>query len=259
MIEKIKRFFGLGEGSFLVALYMVFAAALVTSNVLACKLVTTGIPWFGTGNNYITFNAGTFCYALTLLVSNIISYRYGKDKAARTIVGGFAAQIVSTLLIVAMQYFPAAASDATGITFTYTLFGVELTSNAYSMILGQNWIIVIASLTAFLLCQIANWYIFNKLNAKFEERRGASGVCNIISTISGQLLDTVVFDFIAFGLGGYAGVAGGLYTISSNPVGLLGMMLGTWLFKVIISLVYTGIFYLLATKKNKVAISVETK
>ena len=242
MKEKIKNFwkFLTSKESIYAILAMMFAGALVTANVVAFRQFTLGWKWFG---ELTTFNVGTFCYAITLLISNTVAYLYGPTKAKHLIAGGFAAQILSTLLIVVLGFTPAANSSflATG--------EVVSTEVTYAAVLGQNWAMVIGSLAGYLFCQGANYLVFNRLLKKLDNA-AAKGVWNFVANIIGQLFDTVVFDVVAFGIFGAFGYPqlwnGGL-------VPLTGMILFTWFFKIIVAAVYTGVFYLLTVKRNKAA------
>lgn len=217
----IKRIFN--KESILVMLYMCFAAALVTSNVVAAKMFDLQFEAFG---GSVMFNVGTFCYAITLLIANVISYLYGKQKSQIAIAGGFVAQILSTLLVVLLRYVPSTS---------------QVSQDAYVTILGQNYIFVIGSLIAYVFCQLTNNYVFNKLLSKMN-KKGTKGAWNFISNILGQLIDTVVFDIVVFGIG-----FGWLW--SGMHVELLNMIIATWIFKCIIAFAYTGLFYTLTIKK----------
>lgn len=227
MKNNLKRFwkFVSSNEALLIMLFTVFAASLVTANVVASKLFSVGFNMFGSP---VEFNVGTFAYALTFLVSNIISYKYGAEKAKLAILGGFAAQIVATILIVILQLVPAVDANVQG---------------AYVTLIGQNWVFVLASLTAYIVSQLANAYVFNKLTKLFN-KKGVKGVWNVVSTGAGQLLDTLVFDLIAFGLG-----FGWLW--KGMGVALINMVIATWVIKCIVALVYTPIFYFLTIKRSK--------
>lgn len=233
MKEKIKNAwtFISSKESVFVMLAMMFAAALITANVTAFKMFTLGWHWFDRGG-VVAFNVGTFCYAITLLISNTVSYKYGAQKAKYLIAGGFAAQILSTVLIIALRYVPGVS---------------ETSQETYVNALGQNWAMVIGSLSGYLFCQIANYLVFNRLLAKINNWK-TKGVWNFVANIFGQLLDTIVFDLVAFGLfnaaGGYACLWQG------GALSLIDMILFTWLFKIVISAICTLVFYLLTIKKE---------
>lgn len=234
MKEKLKSFwqFISSKESVFVILAMMFAGALVTSNVVAFKMFSLGWHWFDKGG-VVAFNVGTFCYAITLLISNTVSYKFGSTKAKYLIAGGFAAQILSTVLIIALRYVPG-ISDAA--------------QETYVSALGQNWAMVIGSLSGYLFCQIANYLVFNRLLKKVDNWK-TKGVWNFVANIFGQLLDTIVFDLVAFGIfnaaGGYACLWQG------GALSLIDMILFTWLFKIVVAAVYTLVFYLLTIKREK--------
>lgn len=234
MKNKLKNFWSFisSKDSIYVILAMMFAGALVTSNVVAFKMFSLGWQWFDKGGS-VAFNVGTFCYAITLLISNTVNYLFGSQKAKHLIAGGFAAQILSTVLIIILRYVPGVSEEA---------------QNTYVNALGQNWAMVIGSLAGYLFCQGANYLVFNKLLAKVDNS-ATKGIWNFVANIVGQLFDTIVFDVVAFGLfnaaGGYACLWQG------GALSLIDMILFTWLFKIIIASVYTLVFYLLTLKHKK--------
>ncbi len=57
---------------------MVFAIALVTSNVIASKVVQTGIPLFG---STIVVPSAVICYAITFLMTDVVGEIWGREQA----------------------------------------------------------------------------------------------------------------------------------------------------------------------------------
>ena len=78
--------------------------------------------------------------------------------------------------------------------------------------------------------------------------KGGKWLWNNGSTITSQFIDSVVYASIAFGLG-----FGWLFTAEMRPA-LFGMILGQWLFKVVVALLDTPFFYLL-TKNSTTEIT----
>ena len=56
---------------------MVFAVALVISNVIAAKTVQTGVPLFG---STILVPAAVICYCVTFLMTDVIGEIWGAKK-----------------------------------------------------------------------------------------------------------------------------------------------------------------------------------
>lgn len=204
-------------------LYMIFGVMLVTANAIASKVFDTGLSIFGSP---ITLTVGAICYPFTFLITDIIGEIWGKQEAKVAVVGGFICQAISTLFIIAARYLPAVDDSM---------------QHSYVTLLGQNWIFVIASLVAFWVSQSWDVYIFHKIRsayiAKHGSRDGGRWIWNNVGTITSQLVDSVLYAGIAFGLG-----FGWLFDNTMRPM-LGAMIFGQWLVKLIIALLDTPFFY----------------
>ena len=76
----------------LLALGMLFAVALVLSNVVAAKVVATAIPFPG---GTLAFPGAVFCYAITFLATDVVGEIWGKREARAVVRWGFAAQVLA--------------------------------------------------------------------------------------------------------------------------------------------------------------------
>ena len=208
---------------------MVFAVALVISNVITAKTIQTGIPLFG---STILVPSAVICYCLTFLMTDIIGEIWGKKEARTVVFGGFFCQVIATVLIVVGQALPAADPAM---------------QESYNMLLGQNTVFVIASMTAYLLSQSWDVFIFHRIRNHMLENGGSPRsrwIWNNASTMTSQIIDTVVFIGIAFGIG-----FGWLF--DPAMIGQLGaMMVGQYLCKFILAALDTPIFYLLTRKSH---------
>lgn len=218
----------------LILLNVIFVVSLVISNVVTSKLLYTGVSLFG---NAITLPGAGICYAITFLMTDVIGELWGKEQANKTVRFGFIGQIIASLLILLTQHLPTSDSN------------MQL---AYEMLLGQNWIFVIASLSAYYLSQSWDVYIFHKIRSRFVEKSGSvknRWIWNNISTMTSQIIDTVVFILIAFGFG-----FGWIFNAAMLPT-LFSMMIGQYVFKLMLAALDTPFFYLLTTnwsiRKNK--------
>lgn len=204
---------------------MVFAVALVISNVVTAKTIATGIPLFG---STIALPGAAVCYAITFLMTDVVGEIWGRKEAQTIVYGGFGCQILATALILLTQALPAV--DPTMQT-------------AYNMLLGQNVIFVIGSMTAYLLSQSWDVFVFHKIrnhvlaSAHGSERR--RWIWNNASTMTSQIIDTVVFIGISFGIG-----FGWLFSFDTLPQ-LGAMMVGQYLLKFILAALDTPFFYLM--------------
>ena len=217
------------EKSKLILFNMLFGVCLVLSNVFTGKIVQTSIPLFG---STITLPGAVLVYAITFLMTDVIGELYGKEEANRTVRYGFLCQIIATILIIFTQFLPAVDPDM---------------QNAYEMLLGQNFIFVIGSLLGYLVSQSWDVFIFHKLRDKYIREKGSTKggrwIWNNASTMTSQILDTIIFAVIAFGIG-----FGWLW---NNPIALINMCIGQYIVKFIIALLDTPFFYLLTNKKSE--------
>ena len=208
---------------------MVFAVALVVSNVITAKTIQTGIPLFG---STILVPSAVICYCLTFLMTDIIGEIWGKKEAHTVVFGGFFCQVIATVLIVVGQALPAADPAM---------------QESYNMLLGQNTVFVIASMTAYLLSQSWDVFIFHRIRNHMLENGGSPRsrwIWNNASTMTSQIIDTVVFIGIAFGIG-----FGWLFDPVMLPQ-LGAMMIGQYLCKFALAALDTPFFYLLTRKHH---------
>ena len=211
-------------------LRMVFAVSLVISNVVTAKLIFTGISLFGV---VITLPGAAVCYAITFLMTDVIGEIWGKKEANKTVLLGFICQVIATLLIILTQYLPAAD---------------PATQEAYNTILGQNYIFVIGSLVAYFASQTWDVWFFHKIRDKYIEKhgttKGGKWLWNNGSTMTSQIIDTVLFIGISFGIGF------GWFFDPNMYAPLAAMMVGQYVLKFILAALDTPFFYLLTRKSG---------
>ena len=210
-------------------LYMLFAATLVCANLMAAKQISIG-TWFGYP---IAITVGIICYPITFLITDIIGEIWGKKEAQRAVFGGFIGQIGAVLLIIAANLLP--GNDA-------------IMAESFNLVLGSNWILTIGSLTACLLSQTWDVWVFHKIRdayiKKYGSTKGGRWIWNNASTISSQLIDSIVF---------YIGLIIMLRTqgvILPLDVAIVTVFV-YWLVKVAIALLDTPFFYFFTRKAKK--------
>lgn len=206
---------------------MVFAVALVISNVITAKTVQTGIPLFG---STILVPSAVICYCVTFLMTDVIGEIWGRKEAKTVVYGGFMCQVLATCLILIGQALPAADADMQA---------------SYTMLLGQNAVFVVASMAGYLLSQTWDVFVFHKIRDRVLANGGSvrsRWIWNNASTMTSQLIDTVVFIGIAFGIG-----FGWLF--DPTLIGQLGaMMVGQYLCKFVLAALDTPVFYFLTRR-----------
>ena len=205
--------------------YMIFAVSLVTANCIASKMFNTGITLFGAP---VTLTTGALCYPITFLCTDIIGEIWGRSEANRAVRFGFVVQLFSTLIVIIARYMPAVD---------------PIMQEAYVALLGQNWVFVLASLTAYGCSQSWDVFIFHTIRSRYVKcygsTKGGKWIWNNVSTMSSQLIDSIIYVAVAFGFG-----FGWFFDTTMHQM-LLNMILGQWLFKVLLAALDTPVFYFL--------------
>lgn len=175
-MNKLKEYFT--KSNALILLYMLFTALLVAANAMATKQVPIG-RWFGIE---VSITVGIICYPLTFLITDVIGELWGKKEAKTAVIGGLIGQIVAMVLIVIANVIK--GSDAG-------------TDANFASILGSNWILTIGSLLACFLSQSWDVWVFHKIRDKYIEKHGSTKggrwIWNNASTMTSQLIDSIVF------------------------------------------------------------------
>ena len=212
-------------------LYMVFSMALITANCIASKVFNTGLILNGAP---VVLTVGAICYPLTFLVTDIIGEMWGKKEANTAVLGGFVCQVISTLIIIIARFLP--PND-------------PATQDAYVTLLGQNYIFVIASLTAYLASQKWDVFVFHKIReawiAKHGSTKGGKWLWNNVGTITSQLIDSILYAGIAFGIGF------GWLADKGMHAALFNMILAQWIIKLVLALLDTPFFYLFTRRSEE--------
>ena len=209
----------------LILLNTLFTTALVVSNVVTAKLFHTGITLFGSS---IVLPGAAVCYACTFLLTDVIGEIWGRAQASKSIIYGFASQLFASALIIFTEHLP--AEDPTMQT-------------AYSKLLGQNLLFVVASLTAYFVSQSWDIWFFHRIRDWYLKTHGGSTAArwlwNNASTMTSQILDTVLFIGIVFGIGFR------WFWMPEMWRPLAATIIGQYLFKLLLAILDTPLFYLL--------------
>ena len=196
----------------LAVLQSLFVSGLVVSNIIAAKVV---VLW------KLVVPAGIIIYPVSFLLTDIIGELYGKDEANRTVWYGFIASVFSMVIIYAGMFLPPAPF-------------MEKQQSAYVTLLGPNWRIVLASLLAYVCSQKHDVWAFHFWKRLTRGRH--KWLRNNLSTMTSQLIDTVIFIGIAFW----------------GVVPHLGkMILGQYFLKLLIALLDTPIFYAFTKERSR--------
>ncbi len=205
-----------------------FVIGIVIANVVGARTITTGVSL---GNIPLQTSGGAITYAVTFLCTDIIGELWGKEKAKQTVFYGFVGQVFALVMIVLTGLCK--ATDATMDT-------------AYQTLLGQSLFFVLGSLCAYYTSQSWDVYIFHKLKARFAgaDYKGAGRwIWNNGSTLTSQIVDTVIYASISFGFGM------GWYFDADLRKSLIGLMIGQYLLKAGLAVIDTPLFYFFTRRK----------
>ena len=219
-------------------LVAIFAAILVLTNIIGVKIFTFAPDMFSNGlfGNPITLTTGIITYPLTFLITDIVSEIYGEKKATRMVFLGFIVSIISLFFIQLAVFLPGSNVWINSDLGYNTVLEMQ---NAYESVFTLPGILIVASMTAYLVAQVVDVKIFHFL------KRITSGkhlwLRNNLSTSVSQLIDTIIVNsiFLYIGLG-----------LSFNII--FQIIVTTYVFKIIIALIDTPIVYLVVNllKKN---------
>lgn len=186
-------------------------------NVVSAKLFDFG---------GLTISAGIVAYWFTFPVTDVVGEIYGRKTALRFVGLGFLANLLMVMLTqIAVALPPSPLYEH---------------QNEMATVLNAVPLIVFASLTAYLFAQINDVLVFDYLKKKTKGRM--LWLRNNLSTMSSQLIDSLVFNSIAFYL----------FVDDRMPLSaLLSITIGYWAFKVTIAILDTPVVYLLVAFLRK--------
>lgn len=198
-MEKANKYLGL--------LTAFFAVVLLTSNIVATKLIVLG-PF--------TFDGGTLLFPLSYIFGDIMTEVYGYKKTRKVIWIGFFMSLFAMLTIMLIGAMPA-ASD----------WGNQ---EAYDAILGLTPRIILASLTAYFVGEFLNSFTMAKM--KIWTKGKFLWLRTITSTLLGEGADTILFVLIAFM---------GVFETDL----LIAILISNYIFKVAVEVLFTPATYLI--------------
>jgi hypothetical protein len=190
-----------------------FVAILLVSEITSTKLIQIG--FIQTAGAFILF-------PVSYIMSDILTEVYGYARARRVMWIGFACLVLMSLVLIAVEFLPAAPSWHN--------------QQAYDAILGFVPRISFASIIAYWLGGFANDFTLAKM--KLLTKGKMLWTRTIGSTVVGQAVDSFLFIGIAF------------YGIIPNAV-ILEIALTQYLLKVAYETVATPITYFVVNKLKK--------
>jgi len=204
-------------------LYIYSVIAIVASNMQALKAMEIG--WYDK-----PIALGTLVYATTFLTSDVLTELYGAKAARKSIALGFAGSITLLLLMTFALGLKPLNID-TGSEHQH----FNDAHKALSVIFSPNGAILIASLTAYILSQLADIFIFSKL--KKYTHNSYLWLRTFCSVSIASLVDTVIFSVLAW------------VVFAPEPISwdtlIFSYILGAYLLQMLIGLFNIPTFYLL--------------
>ncbi len=150
------------------------------------------------------------------MITDAINEFYGVKEAQKSVIAGFASSIILVFgVYVTIAWTPAPFWEG---------------QEALATVLGSTWRIVLASLISFLVSQ--NWDVYFYHQIRLYTKGKHLWLRNTLSTLTSQLMDTILFCSIAF--------------IGLMPLeNVIGVMIGQLVVKWIISILDTPFIYLM--------------
>ena len=188
-------------------LYAFAIFSTLLGNIAVCK----NVDIFGAATT-----AGNVLYAATFLVTDILSEKYGKKEASKAVAYSFSIMLLWMLGTQLILWFTPNAND--------------YIDESLKVVFGLVPRITIASLIGFLCSQNLDVFLYHFIWSKTGSGKAKLWLRNNGSTLTSQLIDTVIFTLIAFW---------GVYPTEV----FLSILITTYLFKAVVALLDTPFMY----------------
>ena len=197
--------------------YLILAALFITSLVVSNLIFQKFFYWGFFGLYRFEISVGILPYPVTFLITDLVSEIYGKKKANQIVTTGIFASVFSLLIVYTSAAVPATEWSPIG-------------DGLFSKVFGNTAIAVFASMMAYLLAQYIDIQIYHFWKKLTKGKH--LWLRNNFSTFLSQFVDTfsVLFLLCSFG------------QIKWELFG--GLLLGGFLFKVLIAACDTPLLYL---------------
>jgi queuosine precursor transporter len=157
-----------------------YVCVLLCSNLIGpAKETSIEVPIFGT----VTFLAGVLFFPISYIFGDILTEVYGYARDRRVVWAGFAALAFASLMAAVVVHLPPSAASQAGQASVEAVF-------------GNTPRIVVASISAFICGTFVNSYVLAKMKIRTRGRWLWTRIVG--STLCGELVDSVIFYFVAF-------------------------------------------------------------
>ena len=160
-------------------LYLAIVLGIVLSNLQGGKVSDVVIF-----DRTFTVSMGAIMYSGIYFATDLLSEKYGRREANRAVIMGALANIAVMLTLVLSTFFlPSDVADS-----------ADEVHNAISTLAVYSPIFVIGSITAYLISQLFDVWIFHKIKSITGTRM--LWLRNNLSTLLSQALDTFIYTFV---------------------------------------------------------------
>src|SRR5580698_9378707 len=157
-----------------------YVCVLLCSNLIGpAKEATIALPFGGS----VTFLAGVVFFPISYIFGDILTEVYGYGRDRRVVWAGFGALAFASIMAAVVVHLPPSESS-------------RASQSAVEAIFGNTPRIVVASITAFLFGTFVNSYVLAKMKIWTRGRWLWTRIVG--STLCGELVDSVIFYFVAF-------------------------------------------------------------
>jgi len=214
-------------------IYLILAALFIASLVVSNLIFQKFFYWDFFGIYTFEISVGILPYPITFLITDVISEIYGKKKANQVVTAGIFASFFSLLIVFVADAVPATTWS-------------PIDDPVFSKVFGATAIAVFASMMAYLLAQYIDIQIFHFWKRLTKGKH--LWLRNNFSTFLSQFVDTFTVLLLLCSFG----------KIDWSLFG--GLLLGGFLFKVLIAILDTPLLYLAVfafRKRFKLAVGEE--
>ena len=209
-------------------LYLAIVLGIVLSNLQGGKVSDVVIF-----DRTFTVSMGAIMYSGIYFATDLLSEKYGRREANRAVILGALANIAVMLtLVLSTLFLPSDVADS-----------ADEVHNAISTLAVYSPIFVIGSITAYLISQLFDVWIFHKIKSITGTRM--LWLRNNLSTLLSQALDTFIYTFVWV-------LAGQLDFSTAAAIAL-----SKYIFKFAIAILDTIFIYMLREIKPKNWLSAE--
>jgi uncharacterized integral membrane protein (TIGR00697 family) len=160
-----------------------FVTVLLCSNFIgAAKQAVLTLPLLGK----VTFGAGVLFFPISYIFGDVLTEVYGYARDRRVVWAGFGALAFASLMAWVVVHLPAADSE-----------WMKSYQGQLEGVFGNAWRIAAGSMLAFWSGSFANSFVLAKMKIRTEGKW--LWMRTIGSTLVGELVDSSLFYFIAFG------------------------------------------------------------